>query len=637
MKILNTHKLRLPLLRNSLISKSLCLTLILLLTACSPLQQDDGQPSGRAAQKMSAKGDHLGASRAYLDLAVNTSGEQRERFVIFAANELFLANDLDGANRILIEVGAQPAEANIDLWAQVTAELRLAENNPEAALDALNKVMSTQSEGVAKRILLLRSDALFQLGDTNTAVATLLQREQLLTRNKDILANHRHIWSGLQANGADIPPNAGQSTSDPILNNWLDLGYVAYSNRTSLTNLNLSLSQWRSDHPDHPASGGLLEEVLDSLSALSNYPARIAVLLPLSGKQKSLGEAIRDGFLAAHFSVGNETQRPEIRFYDTQKNGVAASYQQAVVNGAAFIVGPLLKSQVTELASLSDKLPTLALNYGPADIDYPDRFYQFALAPEDEAREVAIRATAEGQFNAVALVPDSPWGERVLEAFTEQLQQSGGNLLTARAYPMNAVDYAESIRSVLLLDESYARRNRLTANIGEELEFKPRRRQDVDLIFMAANSTKAKQLRPQLRFHYAADIPTYGTSALYKPGSTDNSDINGVLFPDMPWLLKPSQMVKYDQEVLSEQWDKGSVQLSRLIAMGYDAYHLSAALNNNRRVRTVRLQGMSGRLSMNSDGQLHRELVWAKFERGRPRTLPDSQRGLTEDTELLIR
>ena len=25
---------------------------------------------------------------------------------------------------------------------------------------------------------------------------------------------------------------------------------------------------------------------------------------------------------------------------------------------------------------------------------------------------------------------------------------------------------------------------------------------------------------------------------------------NGVLFPDMPWLLKPSQMVKYDQEVI---------------------------------------------------------------------------------------
>lgn len=608
-----------------------------LLGSCGSLPQMDDQPDIRQASKLSEQGDHIGASRAYLDLAVTAEGEQRERFVIFAANELFLGNDLEGANRVLAEIGQEPSMANIDVWAQVTAELRLAEGEPEQALDVLNRVMSTQSQSVAKRILLLRSDALFSLGKTETAVATLLQREQLLTRKKDIIENHRHIWAGLQATGANIPPNAAQSTDNQILNDWLGLGYVAYTNRSSLTNLSLSLNQWRSAHPDHPASGELLAEVLESLSALSNYPDRVAVLLPLSGKQKGLGEAIRDGFLAAHFSVGEETIRPDIRFYDTERNEVEAAYQQAVINGANFIVGPLLKSQVAEMAKLSDALPTLALNYGPPELDYPDNFYQFALAPEDEARAVANRATDEGQFNAVALVPDSAWGERVLAAFREQLEQRGGYLLAARPYPMDAVDYADSIRELLLLDESYNRRNRLAANIGKEVEFKPRRRQDVDLIFMAANSTKAKQLRPQLRFHYAADIPTYGTSALYKPGSTDNSDINGVLFPDMPWLLKPSQMVKYDQEVIDNYWDKGSAQLARLFAMGYDAYHLTAALNGKRRTSSVRLQGMSGSLYMNGDGQLRRHLVWAKFERGQPRTLPDASRGLTEDFELIIR
>jgi outer membrane PBP1 activator LpoA protein len=611
--------------------------LALLLSSCGSLPRSDGQPEGRAAQKLSDQGDHLGASRVYLELAVSATGDQQERYVIFAANELYLANDLDAANRVLAETREQPSDTNLDLWAQVTAELRLAEGEPQAALDALNKVMSTQSEAMAKRILLLRSDAQFRLDQPELAVAILLQREQLLTRRKDVLANQRHIWSGLQATGANIPPDAGLSTGNQVLNDWLDLGYVAYTNRTSLTNLSLSLNQWRSDHPEHPASSDLLTEVLDSLSALANYPERVAVLLPLSGKQKALGAAIRDGFLAAHFSLGNESQRPDVRFYDTERNGVAAAYQQAVINGAVFIVGPLLKPRVAELAELSAALPTLALNYGPADLDYPDHFYQFALAPEDEARAVADRAADAGQFNAVALVPESAWGERVLAAFAEQLEQRGGNLLVARTYPSDSVDYADVIRDVLLLDESYERRNRLAANIGNRLEFKPRRRQDVDLIFMAATSMKAKQLRPQLRFHYAADIPTYATSALYKPGSTDNSDINGVMFPDMPWLLKPSQMVKYDQDVFRQHWDKGSAQLSRFFAMGYDAYHLTAVLNGAKKSRSIRLQGMSGNLYMNRDGQLHRRLTWAKMERGRPRTLPDAPRGLTEDIELIIR
>ena len=611
--------------------------LTMLLSGCSSLQTDTGEPDGRAAQKLSAQGDHLGASRVYLDLAVAAADDQQERYVIFAANELYLANDLEGANRVLAEIADQPAPTNLDLWAQVTAELRLAEGEPEAALDVLNKVVSTQSEATAKRILLLRSDALFRLGQTETAVATLLQREQLLTRNRDILANHRHIWAGLQTNGANIPPNAGLQAGDPLLNNWLDLGFVAYTNRTSLTNLSTSLKQWRSEHPEHPASNDLLTEVLDGLSALSNYPERVAVLLPLSGKQKLIGEAIRDGLLAAHFSLGEESQRPNISFYDTERNGVAAAYQQAIINSATFIVGPLLKNRVTELAEMSDALPTLALNYGSADIDYPDRFYQFALAPEDEARAVANRATDEGQFNAVALVPDSPWGERVLSAFAAQLEQRGGHLLSARTYPTNAVDYADVIREVLLLDESYGRRNRLAANIGKQLEFKPRRRQDVDLIFMAANSLKAKQLRPQLRFHYASDIPTYATSALYKPGSTDNSDINGVMFPDMPWLLNPSQMVKYDQEVLAQHWEKTAMPLSRFFAMGYDSYHLTAALNSSKSARSINLQGMSGSLHMTGDRQIHRRMIWAKMERGRPRTLPDAPRGLTGDIELIIR
>ena len=41
--------------------------------------------------------------------------------------------------------------------------------------------------------------------------------------------------------------------------------------------------------------------------------------------------------------------------------------------------------------------PILALNFLPADRPAPEGFYQFALSPEDEARQVARRMVAEGR------------------------------------------------------------------------------------------------------------------------------------------------------------------------------------------------------------------------------------------------
>jgi len=614
-------------------------TLILslfLIVGCAGVQTTAG-PDVRTAQRLSAAGDHAGASRVYLDLAVTDAGDQRQRYMIFSASELYLANDLEGADRILSEVDDKVTPANLDLWAQVKAQVQLARGDARGAYQVLERVTSTQNPATARSILLLRANALFMLNQPEPAVVTMLQREAILNDATEITENRRQIWTGLQATGDRIPPNISERDDDAVLTGWLQVAYLSYANRASVSNLRTSILEWQTTNPSHPASIDVLPEVLASLEALTNYPSKVAMLVPLSGKQKTVGAALRDGYLSAHFSVPEDARGADIQFYDTARNGVAAAYQQAVFNGATFIVGPLLKGDVQALAELVDDRPVLALNFGPEDIDYPARFYQFALAPEDEARAVGLRAAEQGQLNAVALVPPSAWGDRVLAAFQDELENNGGTLLASQRYATDTTDFADVIRDVLLLDESYQRRNRLAANIGKDLEFTPRRRQDVDLVFIAANASTAKLLRPQLRFHYAADLPTYATSAIYKPGSTDNTDLNGVIFPDMPWLLQPTQLVTYDKTVLKEHWGKNTDQWARLYAMGYDAYHLSAVLNTASRMRSVNLAGMTGDLYMGRDKRLHRRLTWAKMERGKPRTLPPDTRSLTQDIEVIIR
>ncbi len=599
----------------------------LVISACETLpglERRPTQPPGvQAAIDLSEQGDHDAASQQYVQLANSASGPQRQRYFLFAARELYLGNDLFGAEELIKTAGSPVDNSNLPLWAEVVASIRLAQQEPAAALEALNRVTETTDRKMAARILKLRATALFELDRLQAAVATLVRREALLRNRDDIYANHQFIWTNLERSAKPIENQSIQSATDPIVAGWLELGQIAERERGSIGQLKAQFLQWQQTHPDHPANANLIPDLLDQLSALSNYPANVALLLPLSGKQKLIGEAIRDGYLTALYSLTETNARPVIRFYDTAISSATDAYNLAVSNGAVFVVGPLLKDNVISIASQMGDVTTLALNFATGEAEAPANLYQFALAPEDEARAVARRAVAEGWNNAVALVPDNTWGQRVFQAFQRELQSQGGQVLTAKAYPGDTPDYSPVIRNVLLLDESESRRDRLAANLGKQLEYEPRRRDDVDFIFMAANAPTAKLLRPQLRFHYASNLPTFATSAAYMPGSDNNAELNGIIFPDAPWLINPTSAVIEHQESLQQLWGTTVQRRARFFALGYDAYQLTALLNGRSGRFEINLEGMTGDIFMDQNGYLRRELDFARIKNGEPQLLDD--------------
>ena len=619
------------------ISYRIATLLALILTAaCVSLQAPDEDHAVRSTQQLSARGDHYAASRQYLELAGQASANARQRYLILAARELYLANDMTGAGRILDQVEASLDARNLPLWAQVSAEVRLASGQPERALAALDRVDNIKQSQNATQLLLLRGEALFRLGRAEEAIVTLLEREARLATPTEVTENQRSIWSGLQTSGASLPLAPGVFPDDPLVAGWLELGYLAYSGRSEPAQLRQNLQRWRLQHPLHPASAVLLQEVLDNLDALMNYPRQVALLLPLTGRQQFQAEAIRDGFLAAHFGLQGLPTRPEISVYDTGQLAPAEAYRRAIVDGADFIVGPLLKESVVAVAAEAGQVTTLALNFLPDKRRAPGGFYQFALSPEDEARQVAERAVAEGHRNALALAPDSDWGQRMLTSFAAELESRDGQLLDSVLYDASSPDFSAAIRGLLLLDESSARRQRLAANLGEVLEFEPRRREDVELIFVAANARTAKLIRPQLRFHFAGNIPTYATSAIFQVGSTNNSDLNGIMFPDIPWLIDPDPTARELQQTLARHWAGQADRRSRLYAMGYDTYRLMPLLNGEVHNLVAPVAGMTGQLYMDDDGRMHRKLSWARIERGRPRPLPDLPTPLAGDIDTAM-
>lgn len=368
-----------------------------------------------------------------------------------------------------------------------------------------------------------------------------------------------------------------------------------------------------------PAAGAPSTRSVGSTAATLAAPRRLALLLPLSGPQRGVAEAVRDGFVAAYLAEGTGAMRPEIMVLDEERPGAAAAYQAALDAGADSVVGPLLKESVVQVLPVATAT-TLALNNVELGVPTPGGFYQFALAPEDEARQAAERAVRESRLRALVLAPDNEWGRRMLTAFKPALEELGGAVLAYRFYDPGATDFTAQIQRLLLLDESRARHRALSTYLGVASEFEPRRRADVDFIFLAANVSAGRLIRPQLRFLYAGDIPTYSTSAIYAVGRSGDVDLDGIRFVDAPALLGGDPRADSLRATLERQWPAGAAGRMRFYAMGYDAYNLMRGLSTG---ASEGLVGLSGVLSLDADRRVHREMPWAEFRNGRIVTLPD--------------
>ena len=243
-----------------------------------------------------------------------------------------------------------------------------------------------------------------------------------------------------------------------------------------------------------------------------------------------------------------------------------------------------------------------------------------SLSPEQEARQVAEHAWLDGHHKAAAIIPNTNWGDRVFEAFKSRWEELGGEVVEVQSYDAKKSDYGLPIKKLLNIDESEKRAAELKDLVNMKMEYEPRRRDDVDMIFMAAFSKQGRLLRPQLRFHRASKTPVYATSHVYSGTLQPNMDrdMNDVKFSDMPWTLLKNDGVKQRIEKL---WPDSSKRYMRLYALGVDAFDVIPELNRLRRNQFSSYQGETGLLYIDVNNRLLRRLVWAQFVNGKPRIL----------------
>jgi outer membrane PBP1 activator LpoA protein len=562
-----------------------------------------------------------------MGLAKDAQGTEHDRFTMLAASQWLDAGDTRRAHSLQRSVSIPLSGDLLRLWNMNEAALALRAGKPDEALGLLDPLSrSPMPVADRARVEALRADAWFQKDNPTEAVQLFMQRETWLDGRQSIELNRRRIWAGLLVSDPQILRTSASETSNLEIEGWLSLGALATSTGQQGIGWSNGVVRWRELHAGHPAEF-LVEDFAIGDFSLADFPRRIALLLPLSGNNAAAGSAIQNGFFGAYFpaaSALDDTQ--QVRVYDTDfAGGVLGAYNQAVEDGAEFVVGPLLRSDVTELAGIGLlSVPVLTLNYLPDEMIAPAGMWQFALAPEDEAAAAATRALNDGSRRAVVLYPNNEWGRRVAASFADQFETGGGTLLQHSSYQPSSQDFSADIESLMALTQSVQRYRRLRANLGTALQFDPRRRQDVDAVFLAADAKAGRLIKSQLKFHYSGDLPVYSTSFIYSMDGRSDSDLNGVMFADTPWIVSPPAWISDYPDLYAEFWP-AERRLGRLHAMGYDAYQLAMSLFASSGSSMEEFIGATGRLYLAGDGRVHRRLAWARFERGMPIALRDDR------------
>ena len=384
--------------------------------------------------------------------------------------------------------------------------------------------------------------------------------------------------------------------------------------------------RWRTRHSQHVAARFLRRTFV----GIDPEPARIALFLPFSGRLANAAETVRDGFLSAYF-LSRAGTRQSIRVYDTAADSIAVLYRQALRDGTDFIVGPLSKENAADLWAIDPNVPTLTLN--TVAVSTKDRTHpvQFALTVEDEARAIAQRVMADGRRRVIVLRSGENWTARAYRVISEHLASGesaetgsrsanagprrlppAGTRLVGSGVFLEGADVTSVVGETLLIEASKQRHQQVQRIVGDEVDFTPRRRADIDSVIALIDGGQLASLKPALAFHFASDLPIYASSQAARD-VPDRGDLELLRICDMPWRLFPPKIKAQVREAFPN--NRGTADA--LFAFGFDAYRLANQMSRLSASTDSSIMGVTGILQLGPDGVIRREPVWGMARNGR--------------------
>jgi len=541
----------------------------------------------------------------------------------------------------------------------------LAENKNEletAGTKGKNTFNKPHNQSLNYRLVLIKAASLLSLSQTKLAYQALLQADEV-SRGHQIKHSDKYYnllgdvqklrqleLASVNAKliAFSLNPDANNSDSEflwssisklsqwqlgqlkrlnpPHIKGWLQLASYANKFGHDANQFSRYLNQWQRKFVTHPANS-----VISSLRTQSLYDENtietkennnIAVLIPLTGKQKVAGTVIQQGILAAY-----ENDDKTLHFFDSNNLDMTTlvdTFAQAEID---YVIGPLLKPAVKAYVAQTDlTIPTLLLNL-PETGTFGLMEHQVALSMrrEDEAVQAATTLSQKQYDHPLILSHQDNTSKRIATTFARQWQRLTG-ISPEIVYVSKGKETQEKLKQGLDVLLSQARINDLNIRIKQSIKTETRNRRDIDMIYLVGSAKQTRLLKPYIDVNispFAALIPVYASSLSHgsKIEKSVTRDLSGLVFTEIPWSLQSKQQNKSLAKLSKQLWPNRSDSLQRFFAMGFDSYSLIEKIPQMKAKPYVRHFGQTGVLQLNANNILTRSLLWGRYQKDRVREI----------------
>lgn len=192
--------------------------------------------------------------------------------------------------------------------------------------------------------------------------------------------------------------------------------------------------------------------------------ARVALLLPLSGRHAEIGQGMLQAAQLALFEVAGEsfTLMP----YDTRgtAEGAAAAAQRALQERAELILGPLLAEEVRAVSQQTAGRGVATVAFSNSRNVAGDGTFILGFVPRDQVETVVDYAVANNLRRIALLAPNDAYGGAVRDALQAAAAARGAGVARMQFYPAGGSDFTPEVK---LIAEYDARRQALQRHRAE--------------------------------------------------------------------------------------------------------------------------------------------------------------------------
>jgi branched-chain amino acid transport system substrate-binding protein len=324
-------------------------------------------------------------------------------------------------------------------------------------------------------------------------------------------------------------------------------------------------------------------------------PVKIALLLPLSGPSKELGQSMLDAAQLALFN--SKMKNLQLLSFDTESNPAAASQaaRSAIAQGVKLVIGPVFSKTTSAVSPITRAAKVNMLSFSNNNALKGEGVFLIGFMPDQQIKRVARYAVDHALTDFYVLAPANAYGKMAADSLTEALANTEGTVQKTEFYPeQGGGGLALSIKSI-----GDALRNAMNV---------PGKAEQSALLVPEGGDRLAK-----ITGELAASGVDFKRIKLIGSGQWDDDSTKRLPLVQGGWFAgsSPEQHTKFEQQFI----DQFGYKPVRIASLSYDAVALVAALVNQQQGITTEaltmpqgFNGIDGIFRFRKDGLSERGL-----------------------------